>query len=272
MEQEVFWRQRCKQLWLREGDSNSKYFHNATKARRKVNSINYLYNKDGHAVDWNSGLKDVMVDYFTELFTATSTEWEVVVQCVQSRITDEQNQMLNAQVVDSEVKAALFCMHPDKSPGPDGMSPGFYQKFWKIVGGDVVNLVQQFFLTGKFEQWVTDTNIVLIPKKQNPSNMTELRPISLCNLSYKISSEVLANRFKIVIGDVIVENQSAFIPGRLISDNIMISYEVMHYMKRKWSGKAGWMALKLDMSKAYDIVEWNFLKAMLEKMGFGEKL
>lgn len=70
-----------------------------------------------------------MVDYFTGLFTATSTEWEAVVQCVQSRIIDEMNQILNTQVVDSEVKAALFCKHPDKSPGTGGMSTDFYQKF-----------------------------------------------------------------------------------------------------------------------------------------------
>lgn len=98
--------------------------------------------------------------------------------------------------------------------------------------------------------------------------MTDLRPIALCNVIYKIVSKVLANRLKHILNGVISETQSAFIPGRLISDNVMISYEVMHYLKRKVSGKASWMALKLDMSKAYDRVEWDFLEAMLEKLGF----
>lgn len=102
--------------------------------------------------------------------------------------------------------------------------------------------------------------------------MADLRPIALCNVVYKIVSKVLANRFKHILNGVISESQSAFIPGRLISDNIMISYEVMHYLKRKNAGKTGWMALKLDMSKAYDRVEWDFLYAMLTKLGFDEHL
>lgn len=85
---------------------------------------------------------------------------------------------------------------------------------------------------------------------------------------YKVVSKVPANRFKKILNGKISTSQSAFIPGRLISDNAMISYEVMHYMKRKVAGKIGWMAIKLDMSKAYDRVEWQFLKEMLKKLGF----
>lgn len=90
---------------------------------------------------------------------------------------------------------------------------------------------------------LTDTTIVLIPKKQEPTSMAELRPISLCNVTYKIISKVLANRLKQVLGGVILETQSAFVPGRLIVDNTMIAYEVMHYLKRKVAGKSGWTAL-----------------------------
>lgn len=99
-EQEILWRQRCKQLLLREGDSNSKYFHNAIKVRRKVNTISSLYNNEGQTVDWNTGLKE-LIEYFTGLFTATNIEWEAVVQCVNGRITEEHNLILNAQVEDS---------------------------------------------------------------------------------------------------------------------------------------------------------------------------
>lgn len=99
--------------------------------------------------------------------------------------------------------------------------------------------------------------------------MTDLRPISLCNMAYKIIYMVLANRVKQVIDSLISDSQSAFIPGRLIT-YIMIAYEVLHFMKRKTKGKDSWMALKLDMSKAYDRIEWNYLEAVVLKMGFDE--
>lgn len=161
-------------------------------------------------------------------------------------------------------------MQPDKSSGPDGMSPGFYQKHWHILGEDITGMVQDYLDTGTFADKLTDTNIVLVPKKSNPVSMQDLRPISLCNVIYKVVSKVLANRLKEVIGLIISENHSAFIPGRLITDNVMISHEVKHYMRRKIERRTGWMALKLDMSKVYDRVEWGYLRAALCKLGFHE--
>lgn len=133
-------------------------------------------------------------------------------------------------------------------------------------------MVREFFITGNLGEQYTDTNIVLVPKKKNPQHMADLRPISLCNVRYKIASKVLANRLKEVINFINSDEQSAFIPGHLISDNILISFEIIHYMKRKTRGKKGWMALKLDMSKAYDRVEWSYIRAMLLKLGFVDSI
>jgi hypothetical protein len=112
-----------------------------------------------------------------------------------------------------------------------------------------------------------ETIVVLIPKVQNPESMKDLCPISLCNVVYKLVSKVLANRLKSILDELISPNQSAFVPGRLISDNTIVAYEMSHFMRRRRSEKKCYMAVKLDMSKAYDRVEWSFLEATMLRLG-----
>ena len=101
--------------------------------------------------------------------------------------------------------------------------------------------------------------------------MTDFRPISLCNVVYKLISKVLANHLKVILPQIISENQSKFLSGRLITDNVLVTFELMHYLEHKKEGKEGFVAIKLDMSKVYDKVEWDFIKQVMEKMGFHEK-
>ncbi|XP_035551053.1 uncharacterized protein LOC118349651 [Juglans regia] len=194
-------------------------------------------------------------------------------QCTQgvvSRVTDEMLQQLDRPCTVEEVEVALRQMSPFKSPGPDGFSAGFYQDHWKIVSHDVSKAVIYFFIHRNLPKGWNHTHLVLIPKVKSPTSVREFRPISLCNVNYKLISMVLANRMKGILGKVICWNQSAFILNRLITDNIMVAYELLHSMHSKRKGRAGSMAIKLDMSKAYDRVEWDFLAAMLLKLGFSQ--
>ena len=156
-------------------------------------------------------------------------------------------------------------MSPTKAIGFDGMPALFFQKYWLIVGQDVtricLGLLNDNCNVGKIDK----TIISLIPKVGNPKIMKDFRPINLCSVLYKIISKCLANRLK-----VFSKNQSAFVGGRLIHDNIIASFESIHLMKHDKFSNGKKMALKLDMSKAFDRMECKFLEVVMVKIGFAK--
>ncbi|MCH91536.1 RNA-directed DNA polymerase (Reverse transcriptase), partial [Trifolium medium] len=162
-------------------------------------------------------------------------------------------------------------MHPDKAPGPDGFNPAFFQHFWEVCGEDLWRAASIWLERGYFPTSLNETNICLIPKCENPTSMKDMRPISLCNVLYKVVSKLLANRLKTCLDKSVSPEQLAFVEGRSILDNALVAIEVIHAMKRKTRGSKGDLALKIDISKAYDRVDWGFLRGMLERLGFGEK-
>ncbi|PNX88544.1 ribonuclease H, partial [Trifolium pratense] len=116
-------------------------------------------------------------------------------------------------------------------------------------GQEIFQQCCNWLTIGTFPANLNSTNISLIPKGDSQVSMKDWRPISLCNVIYKLVAKVLANRLKNVLDKCISISQSAFIPGRSILDNVMVAFEVIHHMKTKTKGKLGDVALKLDISK-----------------------
>ena len=190
--EEMFWKQKSRIFWLREGDRNTKFFHALIKQRRARNRITQLLDANGNVIEDEEGLVTIATSYFTQIFEASNPEdIEEALSEVSSTITEPMNDNLTAPVTEWEVKLALFAMHPEKAPGPDGMVALFYQKFWDILKEDLTLMVNKFIFDGTMANGLNVTNIFLIPKTLKPNEMSQFRPISLCNVSYKIISKVL---------------------------------------------------------------------------------
>jgi hypothetical protein len=271
-QKEEYWKQRAKAHWLKDGDSNTKKFHATASAWRKRNNITALSNNNGELINDQSGMCNIAQDYFAQIFKeGTHKDNDMVTNMLQGCVTVEDNHSLTKDFVIEEFKEALFSMHSDKAPGPDGFNPAFYKHFWELCGKEIYESSVQWLQRGRFPKHMNDTNIVLIPKVDRPTSMKDLRPISLCNVVYKILSKVLANRLKPRLHRYIYVEQYAFIADRSILDNVMVAMETIHHMKCKVKGKVGEVVLKIDISKAYDRVEWRYLLNVMRKMGFCEK-
>ena len=182
---------------MKHGDRNTKFFHSKATQRRKKNHIRGIQNAHGQWVEELEEVVEVASDYLDNLFSAgVADQIEECLNVVPNKVIDNMQEVLLGEFTAEEVKVALFQIGPTKATGPDGMNALFYQKFWHIVGDDVVFAVLDFLKNGNMLPEINYTNIVLIPKVKNPHKMCEFRPISLCNVIYKIISKVLANKLK----------------------------------------------------------------------------
>lgn len=268
-EEELFWRQKCREEWLRAGDRNTKYFHNCVKGRRVQNRILMLLDNLGNE-HFSEGAKgNIAVEFYRDLFTSSNPhDLEALFQGFQSSVTPAMNNSLTRPVSADEIKCAAFSVNGSSAPGEDCLTGIFYQKFWHIVGPSLIEEISEFFQTSIIPDGWNHTQLSLLPKIVNPTKVQDMRPIRLCSVQYKIVSKILCNRLKPVLPKVISDTQGAFVSGRLISDNIIIAHEMIHGPRTSEKIVEEWMAIKTDMSKAYDRVEWNFLEVLMEKMGF----
>jgi hypothetical protein len=172
--------------------------------------------------------------------------------------------LLSEQVTDEEIKAAIFDMKPYYASGPDGFQPFFYQSQWSVVGISVCDFIRNIFNGKSKVAEVNQTHLVLIPKVNAPEYIYQFQPIGLCNVNYKIVSKIIVKKLNLIMPELISESQSSFIPGRNITDNIIVAQEIVHSI-RKMKGRKGIMTIKVDLGKAYDRLHWDFISDTLSK-------
>ncbi|XP_026417593.1 uncharacterized protein LOC113313084 [Papaver somniferum] len=265
--QKEFFMQKAGDKFLEE-DRNTSYFHSIVNYNKRMSTINSIQGPLGIWFDSRSDIEAIFTNHFKNISTSSTPQINnEILQLFQPCVSEIQNNCLIQVPHAQEIKDVVFQIKPWASPGNDGFQAGFYQHCWDVVGTEVISMVQYFFTHKHMLKAINHTYQVLIPKISNPKTPADYRPIRLCNVSYKIMSKILANRLKPLLPDIISPTQTAFVAGRHIHDNIIIAHEILFSMKRKKIKKA-LVGLKLDMSKAFDRVEWSFLLSFFRQLGF----
>ncbi|KAL9686472.1 hypothetical protein QQ045_023932 [Rhodiola kirilowii] len=234
--QHIFNCQRARLNWAKEGDLNTKYFHAIIKGRRAKNTIRCVQTTDGEFLFDNIAIKEHFVNFFKNLF----------------------NGSFNASAVDPNVIL--------KGSKVLTVITWNFLKPLGVCGDDIVRSINAFFRNGIMPDGINSAYLALIPKVNNASMPADFRPISCCNVLYKIVSTLLANRLKPVLDYLVDQSQAAFVKGRNIANNISLVQELLCKYNRKHLSKR--CMLKIDITKAYDMVDWSFLKTILGLFGF----
>eukprot|EP00253_Pinus_taeda_P003178 PITA_03178 len=267
--EEEYWRLKSRCLWLKAGGRNSSFFHKQAQARKCLNSISEIKVETITYREIRS-IKNAAFTHFKNLYSEEEASRHVstLVNEVPALITDSKNQFLEAEISNNEIKSTLFVMEPDKAPGPDGFTARFLQSCWLIVEKDLSRMIQKSQECQKIGGSTNSAFLALIPKEKGANTFNRFRPISLCNIGYKLITKVIANRLKIILPDIIPTNQGGFIQGRQIVDNFILVQEAIHSsLDRKERG----MVVKLDLENDFDRVRHSFLMDFLRKFGFGPK-
>ncbi|XP_026379639.1 uncharacterized protein LOC113274477 [Papaver somniferum] len=267
---EDFYKQQSGDTFITEMDHNTKYFHTLANRRMFMKNIDCLCDTNGVWFNDSEDIANLIVAHFEQVSRTTNPIFtDITFDIIPTIITTQDNSFLTRVPNSYEIHQTIKQMNAWSSPGLDGFQAGFYQSNWDVVGKDIIDAIQCFFEFGNMPKEFNKTYLSLIPKTDNAMCHVDFRPIGLCNTVYKIISKIIADRIKPHLKHLISPYQTSFVPGGDIHDNIIVAHEMIHTMKHK-EGYSGTMALKLDLSKAFDRIEWSFLLRFLRQFGFDE--
>ena len=236
--------------------------------KRRCNAIDFLKLPSS---DWSNERQEIgncFTSHFRNVFTSFDPILdEELLSLFDNCISLEENTSICEIPTEQEIFSALLEIGSTKAPGLDGFTTLFYKKYWHIIKDAVHSSIWNFFRSNHLLKKQNHTFIALIPKKLRASSVHQFKPISLCNIIYKIISKILANKFKGLLHHFISPFQSAFVPSRNIQDNTILVRELFNLINSK-RGRGGLMAIKIDMEKVFNRMEWSFILAILSKLGF----
>ena len=261
---EVDWRQHSRQLWLSVGDANTRFFHMAASGRRRQNCSRHMLVGDRTLTD-QSSIGVALADYFREFYRrGPPNKWRWTAKGA-TTLSQGQQQELIFPATEEEVLVAIRGLNSEGFPGPDDIPVFFYRDCWDAVGPEVMATIEDFWAGLCNMDRLNRAYIILIPKVEGAERIGDFRPISLSNSIYLIIAKVLANRLRTVLPALISPFQSAFMPGRQMTDSIVLAEEIIASWWR--SGTPGFL-WKVDFSKAYDSLDWRFLWNVLRRRDF----
>ena len=268
----IMLQQRAKMEWMKGGDQCSRVFFRKIAQRRTATRILQINDSQGITITEPNAVIHEFISYYQSLLGGDRRQRVMDLRFLRPWarhiITTEEAGHLLEPFSAEDIKKAVFDIGEDKAPGPDGYSSGFYKKAWPVVGQEITKAVLDFFSTGKLLKQINSTILTVIPKVHSPTSVADFRPISCCNVLYKIIAKLIVQKLSVILDKIISPCQAAFVPGRSIGDNVMLAEELFTgYNQARLPPRC---ALKVDIRKAYDTVEWDFLLSVLQLFGFPE--
>ncbi|KAK4384074.1 hypothetical protein Sango_3094600 [Sesamum angolense] len=228
--EQIMLRQRAKLQWLKGGDQCSRIFFRRVATRRANKRVFQISDDDGNEQTESNVINSIFVEFFQSLLGGDRTDRAIDLRYLRPWarhiLTEDEARAIIRPVTTEEVKIAFFDIEEDKAPGPDGFSSGFFKAAWPVVGEEVSSAIIDFFKTGRLLKQLNATLLTLIPKVRTPHSVAEFRPISCCNVIYKVITKILVSRIRESLDLLISPSQNAFVPGRLISDNVLLAQEL----------------------------------------------
>eukprot|EP00253_Pinus_taeda_P003053 PITA_03053 len=268
-QEEIYWKQKSRIRWLREGERNTKFFHRTTVQRRMHNSIPFIQTQGGAKIESHEEIENEFLKHFAQVHTEPEGDRRPTIARITNNvpkiITEEHNELLLRPILMQEVDDAMSQLKEGKAPGPDGFTTTFFHTFWDLLKHEVWQIVEESRNLHWLLPSLNSTFIALIPKEEDSITHDKYKPIALCNVIYKVISKVIANRLKPLLPLLISLEQSGYVEGRQILDGIILTHEIIHSLK---TTKQAGMLLKLDLSKAFDKLSWTYIQHMLSAFGF----